>query len=760
MPVVIFHDISEVDNPQAVVNIQPTNLTPRQWAQVRTRAFKEWFGDWESDPQNASKIVDENGEPRVVYHQTNAEEYVNVETGQEWDDLSWQEKMEWDNRDDWDEYWEPQDFYTFSRKSARTTNEFDGFFFAPSYDEYHEYGERTIEAFLNIRKPAGLYDYHIDATYDNAGRKERLRLQKEGYDGVITEEDGVIYEFIAFEPNQIKSATDNIGTFDSNNPDIRFRSVEDLETIYSAVDRFTEQFKAVAPIVVIENTEQLRKLYANASQKEFDEIAKTFKEASGMYDSGINKIIIFAENSNNAYTELLHENTHAAIYKLYRSNNLDSKFEHFIKDMQRMYPDGNDLVAEYYSGDEMIDELVAYTLSTFLQSKGIDVLLSKLSSQAQQEISTILNTIGYEKGRKQHTPGYAAIFATRENSSRNSRGQGDRSVYGTIHQESSTPTLSESQMGISKNERSPQGKEPITSFRSINPGESLTDYARAVVANSPETRFRALGTTRLNKYKVEKIFGGIWIRTKKEFAKFASAVENYAFEEDGEGIAYTDNFLYAYYWNIDGQPIPYASVYLNREQSQDIVNQVNQEIKDGRKDKRAKEYFDSAVKRYELFKNSDYANDGNNSSTPNRRDNMRLGNRLLRKGGYYNNPSLYVKTQRPDNSQQLTSTPTEDRPTSFRSIAADNRTADYALDSIEQATADYADTLDTERGAIIDAITPAPGDSLRTILSTYYEIGDTTRDLSPTKNAHLFGHQSIFISSKYTTQAITSFIYR
>ena len=28
-------------------NGQHTNLTPRQWAQVRTRAFKEWFGDWE-----------------------------------------------------------------------------------------------------------------------------------------------------------------------------------------------------------------------------------------------------------------------------------------------------------------------------------------------------------------------------------------------------------------------------------------------------------------------------------------------------------------------------------------------------------------------------------------------------------------------------------------------------------------------------------------------------------------------------------------
>lgn len=224
--------------------------------------------------------------------------------------------------------------------------------------------------------------------------------------------------------------------------------------------------------------------------------------------------------------------------------------------------------------------------------------------------------------------------------------------------------------------------KPKPKGKPINPGESLTDYARAVVANSPETRFRALGTTRINKYKVEKIFGGIWIRTKKEFAKFASAVENYAFEEDGEGIAYTDNFLYAYYWNIDGQPIPYASVYLNREQSQDIVNQVNQEIKDGREKEGIKQYFDRFVIRARSPKDENNANNGNNSSIPTSTNHDRLGSRLLRKRGYYNNPSLYVKTQRPDNSQQLTSTPTEDRPTSFRSIAADNRTADSALDTI------------------------------------------------------------------------------
>lgn len=49
-------------------NGEPTRLTEQQWLQVRTEAFKTWFGDWENDPENASKVVDENGEPLVVYH--------------------------------------------------------------------------------------------------------------------------------------------------------------------------------------------------------------------------------------------------------------------------------------------------------------------------------------------------------------------------------------------------------------------------------------------------------------------------------------------------------------------------------------------------------------------------------------------------------------------------------------------------------------------------------------------------------------------
>ena len=31
-------------------NGKPSNLTERQYAQVRTKEFKKWFGDWENDP--------------------------------------------------------------------------------------------------------------------------------------------------------------------------------------------------------------------------------------------------------------------------------------------------------------------------------------------------------------------------------------------------------------------------------------------------------------------------------------------------------------------------------------------------------------------------------------------------------------------------------------------------------------------------------------------------------------------------------------
>jgi hypothetical protein len=49
-------------------NGKPSNLSEPLARYTRTKFFKDWFGDWENDPKNASKVVDENGEPLVVYH--------------------------------------------------------------------------------------------------------------------------------------------------------------------------------------------------------------------------------------------------------------------------------------------------------------------------------------------------------------------------------------------------------------------------------------------------------------------------------------------------------------------------------------------------------------------------------------------------------------------------------------------------------------------------------------------------------------------
>ena len=79
------------DGPLLAPNGQPSNLTPELYALVRTPEFKAWFGDWEkfagmqggvwNDANNeVSKAVDENGEPLVVYHGTDAGGFTEFNT--------------------------------------------------------------------------------------------------------------------------------------------------------------------------------------------------------------------------------------------------------------------------------------------------------------------------------------------------------------------------------------------------------------------------------------------------------------------------------------------------------------------------------------------------------------------------------------------------------------------------------------------------------------------------------------------------------
>lgn len=356
-----------------------------------------------------TKVVDEDGNPKVVYHQTNAKIYVNRETGQNWDELDWKEKMVWDERDDWEDYWEEQDFNTFSRVNARTTNEFDGFFFAPKYDEYHEYGERTIAVFVNIQNPAYNKDYNIDSTYSDAGRNERIRLQEDGFDGVIRMDGEEVDEYIAFESSQIKSADpvtyDDAGNviplserFNPENADIRF-SVVAHESSMDEVDSMFKQYNG-DPFV--------RDLYGKVSELAHTMGLKiSFAEGLGRR-SGLNvldkiKYNVDYFNSPDVYAQdkaktLLHELIHSVTrYAIYAKDAefMSPRLKEAVAQLESIYEEiKNDPAFEGMYGvtnvEEMVSELANVRFRAKLREKN---LLQKI-------VDAIKNLLGIDKGDK------------------------------------------------------------------------------------------------------------------------------------------------------------------------------------------------------------------------------------------------------------------------------------------------------------------------------------------------------------------------
>ncbi len=210
---------------------------------------------------NSSKVVDENGEPRVVYHQTNSKTLVNRKTGERFDDLDWNDKSYWQtqaSQEEFEDTWEGRDFYAFDNtEHGRRSIEMPAFFFSPQYDEYHEYGERTIVAFLNVKNPAINPKIENAGVYDDAGEKAMGKLIEEGHDGFIREYDGVVEEINAFYPNQIKSATENVGTFDAENNDIRFQFVGERGA--EAADRAEEVTTRLDNLGVAREMEEAKK---------------------------------------------------------------------------------------------------------------------------------------------------------------------------------------------------------------------------------------------------------------------------------------------------------------------------------------------------------------------------------------------------------------------------------------------------------------------------------------------------------------------
>lgn len=185
-----------------------TKLDEDQWLTVRTQAFKNWFGDWEDDPENASKVIDnETGEPLVLYHGTE------------------------------------KSFDAFDTRKIGSSNDpgfyGNGFYFTPDKSKASGYGENVLACFLNMRNPFIVKNEEMSSASIMFGREPGDPMESyagddyESYAGQIREADGVIHcgpsairggeyveEYVVNNPVNVKSADNNSGEFDPGNPNI------------------------------------------------------------------------------------------------------------------------------------------------------------------------------------------------------------------------------------------------------------------------------------------------------------------------------------------------------------------------------------------------------------------------------------------------------------------------------------------------------------------------------------------------------------
>ena len=179
-----IHSLTEANSP---VKLKIKDVTESQ-------QFKRWFGDWQNNPGRASKIVNADGTPKRVYHGTDKKFRV--------------------FRSKSGVYW-----FSESRDYAEAMAEERG-------------GDRVEEVYLNIRNPyyaklePGKFS---DPNYEKALIRE---AKKRGCDGLIIQNDTdneleAETFYVAFKSNQIKSATDNVGTFSTETEDIYFSAGEE-----------------------------------------------------------------------------------------------------------------------------------------------------------------------------------------------------------------------------------------------------------------------------------------------------------------------------------------------------------------------------------------------------------------------------------------------------------------------------------------------------------------------------------------------------
>lgn len=255
------------------VNKKINNIT-------QSKQFIRWFGDWRNSPAKASKAVDNNGEPLVLYHQT-GKEFTTFDTKQkgsgEFDSemptgifmkptnndigvggniqmplyASIKNPLIVNNRGELVKFYDKNvQGYTKAKSAIDSVNEeYKTKFNEEMKRENEEYqklwnakknGEISEEEYQKSISRDALdeimeeWENKVNEASHNAKALIDDYFKNSNYDGVIVNNDVGSFgrstkTFIAFENTQIKSATDNIGTFDGNNPDIRYSLDEDYD---------------------------------------------------------------------------------------------------------------------------------------------------------------------------------------------------------------------------------------------------------------------------------------------------------------------------------------------------------------------------------------------------------------------------------------------------------------------------------------------------------------------------------------------------
>ncbi|MFC2707978.1 MAG: hypothetical protein ACFNZL_07090, partial [Neisseria sp.] len=256
-----------------------TELDYRQWVQVRTPAFKEWFGDWENDAANASKVVNpKTGEPLVVYHETD-NQFTVFDTGRgghQKNDFetptgiftkSSGEKIGLGNiqmplfaniRNPL-AFGDRVEILAFLQRNVPGFSQLHDEFadvdvsFADKLAEAESRDDALLDALLAGVEDTGLrgeilddFDSRSEASkllnewdgYSDNLAQQMKRLfddyvRQNGYDGMFVERDKGSFgretdALIALMPNQIKSATANSGAFSADDDSILYQESADL----------------------------------------------------------------------------------------------------------------------------------------------------------------------------------------------------------------------------------------------------------------------------------------------------------------------------------------------------------------------------------------------------------------------------------------------------------------------------------------------------------------------------------------------------